>query len=121
MRALTPSGPRKCSQMGPCFGSKTRANVKKGQHPRSTVMNCMSLFAQLSLPGIRLPGRIHGHMKKLAIAGCRRGEGASLSGAQRNERVCFDDNTVFLESALPAAYDLTIQHHCTRQQTAARV
>ncbi len=23
--ALTPSGPRKCSQVGPCFGSKTSA------------------------------------------------------------------------------------------------
>src|SRR2546421_1873790 len=53
MMALTPSGPRKCSQIGPCSGSKTRANVKKGQQPRSKVMNCTSLFAQASLPGKR--------------------------------------------------------------------
>jgi hypothetical protein len=29
--ALTPSGPRRCSQIDPSFGSKTSANVKKGQ------------------------------------------------------------------------------------------
>src|SRR5947209_123409 len=53
MIALTPSGPRKCSQIDPCFGSKSSANVKKGQHPRSKAMNCTSLFAQASLPGKR--------------------------------------------------------------------
>ena len=69
----------------------------------------------------RLPGGIHRHTKKLAIAVRRRREGAGLSVAQRNKGVCFDDNGVFLEGALPGTHDLTIQHHRVRKETAARV
>src|SRR5207249_4013370 len=53
MIALTPSGPRMCSQIGPCFGSKTNANSKKWQHARSKVINWT-----LSQEGQRTYGRI---------------------------------------------------------------
>src|SRR6266702_1063894 len=50
-------------------------------------------------------------LKKRTIAVRRGDEGADLSFAQGSEGVCFDDNGVFLESALPGTHDLTIQHH----------
>src|SRR5215471_567373 len=61
------------------------------------------------------------HSKELAIAFHRGSEGASPSGAQGNEGVDFDDNSAFLERALPGTDDLTIQHHHVRQQTTTRV
>jgi hypothetical protein len=69
----------------------------------------------------RLPGGIHRQTKKRAEAVRRGCEGVGLSIAQKSERGCFDDNGVFLEGALPGAYDLTIQHHRVRKETAARV
>src|SRR5579859_780823 len=48
--SLTPSEPRKRTQMGPSLGSKTNSKVKNGQQLRSARVNSSSLLAIAALP-----------------------------------------------------------------------